>query len=171
MPTWTEPMEWLGAPLAERFPLHLLSTQPATRLHGQMDMGRVSQESKISGREPMRSGMEPRVLGPNEYLMMGDNRNNSNDGRSWGPLTRDRVIGRAEVLFWPIRRFHVFNWWLLTFLAVLFGGWNLLQGLRQRWVEGQARRAAESRDPASHPAEPVSPSAAMAPAWRFTLVP
>ena len=52
-PVWREPREWLGAPLAERFPLHLLSYQPATRLHGQMDDGRVSLASKIQGREPM----------------------------------------------------------------------------------------------------------------------
>jgi biotin/methionine sulfoxide reductase len=53
-PVWIEPSEWLGGALAERFPLHLLTTQPATRLHGQMDMGKVSQDSKVSGREPMR---------------------------------------------------------------------------------------------------------------------
>ena len=30
-PVWIEPREWLGAPLAARFPLHLVSNQPATR--------------------------------------------------------------------------------------------------------------------------------------------
>ena len=53
-PTWIEPREWLGSAAVERFPLHLLSTQPATRLHGQMDMGEISQASKVSGREPIR---------------------------------------------------------------------------------------------------------------------
>jgi biotin/methionine sulfoxide reductase len=53
-PAWMEPAEWLGSPIAKTFPLHLLTTQPATRLHGQMDMGRASQETKIAGREPMR---------------------------------------------------------------------------------------------------------------------
>jgi biotin/methionine sulfoxide reductase len=53
-PTWFEPAEWLGADKARIYPLHLLTTQPDTRLHGQMDMGRVSQDSKIHGREPMR---------------------------------------------------------------------------------------------------------------------
>jgi biotin/methionine sulfoxide reductase len=53
-PTWMEPVEWLGSELAREYPLHLLTTQPATRLHGQMDMGRVSQSSKVAGREPMR---------------------------------------------------------------------------------------------------------------------
>lgn len=53
-PTWLEPVEWLGNEKARRHPLHLLTTQPSTRLHAQMDMGRVSQHSKVAGREPMR---------------------------------------------------------------------------------------------------------------------
>jgi biotin/methionine sulfoxide reductase len=53
-PTWMEPVEWLGSAIARTYPLHLLTTQPGTRLHGQMDMGRVSQQSKVAGREPMR---------------------------------------------------------------------------------------------------------------------
>jgi biotin/methionine sulfoxide reductase len=52
--TWIAPEEWLGATSAERFPLHLVSNQPATRLHSQLDMARVSQGSKIQGREPCR---------------------------------------------------------------------------------------------------------------------
>ena len=54
LPAWFEPAEWLGSPIAKEFPLHLLTTQPSTRLHGQMDMGRVSQQTKIAGREPIR---------------------------------------------------------------------------------------------------------------------
>jgi biotin/methionine sulfoxide reductase len=53
-PAWFEPAEWLGGARARQYPLHLLTTQPSTRLHGQMDMGRVSQQSKVAGREPMR---------------------------------------------------------------------------------------------------------------------
>src|ERR1700681_1642236 len=53
-PAWLEPAEWLGSPTAKEFPLHLLTTQPSTRLHGQMDMGRLSQQSKVAGREPIR---------------------------------------------------------------------------------------------------------------------
>ena len=50
-PVWIEPREWLGAPLAERFPLHLVSNQPATRLHSQLDPSSVSAGGKIAGRE------------------------------------------------------------------------------------------------------------------------
>jgi biotin/methionine sulfoxide reductase len=52
-PAWLEPAEWLGAPLAEQFPLHLISNQPRTRLHSQYDNGGVSRASKISSREPL----------------------------------------------------------------------------------------------------------------------
>ena len=50
---WLEPEEWLGAPAASRYPLHLISNQPVTRLHSQYDNGIVSRESKIAGREPV----------------------------------------------------------------------------------------------------------------------
>jgi biotin/methionine sulfoxide reductase len=53
-PAWLDKLEWLGAPLAERFPLHLISNQPATRLHSQLDMGAASRRSKIADREPCR---------------------------------------------------------------------------------------------------------------------
>ncbi|BBY66308.1 molybdopterin guanine dinucleotide-containing S/N-oxide reductase [Mycolicibacterium helvum] len=53
-PRWYDPVEWLGGPRAERFPLHLLANQPATRLHSQLDGGAVSQDAKIQGREPLR---------------------------------------------------------------------------------------------------------------------
>ncbi len=52
-PVWREPDEWLGAPKAAEFPLHLISNQPRTRLHSQLDAGMVSQGSKVAGREPM----------------------------------------------------------------------------------------------------------------------
>ena len=52
-PAWLEPVEWLGSPKAERFPLHLISNQPRTRLHGQLDPSGVSRESKVAGREPV----------------------------------------------------------------------------------------------------------------------
>ncbi|HEY1723075.1 MAG TPA: molybdopterin-dependent oxidoreductase [Magnetospirillaceae bacterium] len=53
-PTWFEPEEWLGAEKAKTYPLHMLSPQPSTRLHSQLDMGRISKNSKIADHEPMR---------------------------------------------------------------------------------------------------------------------
>lgn len=50
--------------------------------------------------------MPPFRLPAAHYFMMGDNRNESQDSHAWGPLPADRVIGRAEVLFWPPGRFR-----------------------------------------------------------------
>ena len=52
-PAWLEPAEWLGSPEAERFPLHLISNQPTTRLHSQLDAGATSRGEKVAGREPV----------------------------------------------------------------------------------------------------------------------
>lgn len=53
-PSWFAPTEWLGGQRAATYPLHLLANQPATRLHGQLDGGAVSQRAKVQGREPIR---------------------------------------------------------------------------------------------------------------------
>jgi len=44
---------------------------------------------------------KPVVVPPNSYLVLGDNRRNSYDGRCWGLVPRDRIIGKASVRFWP----------------------------------------------------------------------
>lgn len=52
-PSWLPPREALTSPRARRFPLHLLTTQPTHRLHGQLDPVGPSRASKIFGREPL----------------------------------------------------------------------------------------------------------------------
>ncbi|MCC7319717.1 MAG: molybdopterin-dependent oxidoreductase [Rubellimicrobium sp.] len=51
--SWLEPAEWLGAPAAATWPIHLLSQEPRNRLHSQLDHGAASQAGKIKGREPL----------------------------------------------------------------------------------------------------------------------
>ncbi|MBO0881997.1 MAG: molybdopterin-dependent oxidoreductase, partial [Mycobacterium sp.] len=53
-PVWLHPEEWLGSPLAQRFPLQLVANNPTTRLHSQLDHGPLSTAAKIAGREPIR---------------------------------------------------------------------------------------------------------------------
>lgn len=50
------------------------------------------------------NGPERVKLAEGQYLMIGDNRNDSHDGRYWGPLDRERVVGRAMFIFWPFSR-------------------------------------------------------------------
>jgi biotin/methionine sulfoxide reductase len=52
-PVWLPSDEFLGSERASTYPLHMLSPQPAHRLHSQYDHGSVSLAHKIKDREPM----------------------------------------------------------------------------------------------------------------------
>ena len=54
---WMEPVEWLGSSKAAEHPLHLLSDQPFTKLHSQLDHAACSRANKIKGFEPI--GLSP----------------------------------------------------------------------------------------------------------------
>jgi len=46
----------------------------------------------------------PQKLGVNEYFVLGDNRNNANDSRCWGPAVRENIIGKACFIYLPLGR-------------------------------------------------------------------
>ena len=43
----------------------------------------------------------PYIVPDGEYFVMGDHRNNSNDSRSQGPITRDMIIGHVRTVLFP----------------------------------------------------------------------
>ena len=47
-----------------------------------------------------RDNYGPYAVPQSDLFMMGDNRDNSNDSRYWGPLEMDLVKGRAMFLYW-----------------------------------------------------------------------
>jgi len=54
--------------------------------------------------DSMRDNFGPVVVPPDAYLMMGDNRDRSCDGRYWGPVQKKYIKGKAWVIYWPPSR-------------------------------------------------------------------
>ncbi len=46
----------------------------------------------------------PHTIPKDQYLVLGDNRTQSYDGRCWGLVPRGNIIGRAVVRFWPLNK-------------------------------------------------------------------
>jgi signal peptidase I len=49
----------------------------------------------------LKSKMNSITLGPHEYLGFGDNTMNSKDGRYWGAIPEENLVGAASLIYWP----------------------------------------------------------------------
>lgn len=68
-----------GKPLEENYlPLGTL-TQP----------GKIFEDGKIYN------------VPPSSYIVFGDNRNHSLDSRAFGAITKDKITGKAWIIYWP----------------------------------------------------------------------
>jgi signal peptidase I len=48
----------------------------------------------------VRDNFGPKTVPPDSYFCMGDNRDNSNDSRYWGPVPESYLKGRAFLVYW-----------------------------------------------------------------------
>ena len=51
--------------------------------------------------QPAGSAFPAQRLGDDAYFVMGDNRGNSQDSRSFGPIRPSNIVGRAWIIYWP----------------------------------------------------------------------
>ena len=54
--------------------------------------------------EPMQGEFGPYTVPAQRVFVMGDNRNDSHDSRSFGSIPLADVLGRASLVFWPLSR-------------------------------------------------------------------
>jgi signal peptidase I len=59
-----------------------------------------------SGGEYLAEG-ETLTLGENKYFVLGDNRPHSSDSRTFGPISKDRIKGKAWIVYLPLSEFRI----------------------------------------------------------------
>ncbi|MFP5259084.1 MAG: signal peptidase I [Acidobacteriota bacterium] len=47
-----------------------------------------------------RDTMPPTTIPPGTYFVLGDNRDESYDSRFFGPVAREKIIGKARIIIW-----------------------------------------------------------------------
>ncbi|MBA2284148.1 MAG: signal peptidase I [Ktedonobacteraceae bacterium] len=78
--------------------------------------GQLIQEPYIS--TAFNFGNETWKLGPDQFFVMGDNRDNSLDSRSWGALDRRYIVGKAVAVYWPTNKWKFIDTYQAVFAAV-----------------------------------------------------
>jgi signal peptidase I len=77
-----------GQPLDEPY-VHFLQPAPSTS----------SEFHEVTSFD-VRERYGPVTVPPNQFFVMGDNRDNSQDSRYWGFLPRENIKGKALVIYW-----------------------------------------------------------------------
>jgi signal peptidase I len=60
----------------------------------------VTQEEKV-----LLNGIDYKIPS-NAYVVMGDNRSMSADSRTWGPVSKDDLVGRVVLIYYPLKNFR-----------------------------------------------------------------
>jgi signal peptidase I len=71
----------------------------ASRL-GRVIVGGKSVAEPYVAKQGASGAIDPQIIPHDCYFVLGDNRANSLDSRSWGVLPRSAIIGRARMVLW-----------------------------------------------------------------------
>lgn len=76
---------------------------------GQPGVWRVNGVPQPESLQEEISEATPSSIPDDKFLMLGDHRNNSNDGHVWGFISREDVVGKAIFVFWPPNRLSLID--------------------------------------------------------------
>jgi len=65
--------------------------------------GKLLEEEYLD--ETTRGDLDNTVVPDGSYFVLGDNRSNSSDSRSWGFVPEENIIGKAMFSYWPMSEF------------------------------------------------------------------
>lgn len=71
--------------------------------------GKSLKEPYLSDRFDNSGNLQEIVIPDDMVFVMGDNRPNSMDSRVLGPISEEKIVGRAFMIYWPIGRIRFLN--------------------------------------------------------------
>jgi len=65
----------------------------------------LSDDTVTNGKRILEEGPEYKIP-QDSYVVMGDNREESNDSREWGYVKKENIVGRVVLVYYPLQNFR-----------------------------------------------------------------